>query len=239
MTQNNGFESSTSLGLAGLNVVIEDENEYVFVPGDFDDDADDLLNNEEWDEDDDDDWTNCDLSPSLSCATSVATNVTLKDLNLIEDSAMMDIDEDANERTDVDAMDTEETRESKLAQLAIRKVNPKNGRRLSNKKLRKKIKMMKKAAAARAAAEALASQKAAADAAIMASSLESADTAVSDVPVSSSTSGRGAKSPKRKSHSSNVAVACAMEAIDTYRGEIEAGKRAQRKMRTVSIDIQG
>jgi len=229
MNKNDASESTTSLGLSGLNVVIEDETEYDLI-ADF--------NLDEWDGDDDD-WTNCDMSPSLSCATSVATNVTLKDLNLIEDSAMLDLEDD-------DAMDIDGVVGSKCENggagsgTNFRIVNPKNGRRLSNKKLRKKLKMMKKAAAARAAAEALASQKAEADAAILASSLESTDTAMSDLVVASSAiSDRGTKSPKRKSHSGSIAVACAHEALDTYRGEIEAGRRAQRKMRTVSIDIQG
>ena len=222
---NAAMESSTTLALTGLNVVIEDESDYVFVPGgEFDGDH---LNLDEWEDDDDDDWTNCDLSPSLSCATSVATNVTLRDLNLIEDSltmAPMDVD---------NAMETDATRNLFSSNLA----NPKNGRRLSNKKLRKKMKLMKKAAAARAAAEALAAQQ---KEEAMASSSESTaamSTEEEMPPTVAAKSSRMRMSPKRKpGRSTNMQVACAQESLAQYREEIEAGK-GRKKTRAVSIDL--
>ncbi len=196
MNQNHVLDSSFSAQLlpVGLNVVIEDESDYVFVCGDDDIDID-LLVNKEADHDDDDDdvdddidwdegsYDHCDLSPSLSCATSVATNVTLKDLNLDTGAAAttktttgdanimattmvmddpMDVDEDVN--GDCGNWNSMLGRTSTSASVIIAHAqhyfaaNPKGGRRLSNKKLRKKMKNMKKAAAARALAE----QKAAA-----------------------------------------------------------------------------
>lgn len=167
----------------GLNVVIEDESEYVFVAGVDDDDIDllDTNNNEAVVEhhDDDIDWDegsydNCDLSPSLSCATSVATNVTLKDLNLTLTATAtttegsnsmttmmvlddpMDVDEDCGWNSTLGRTDTSATAIGNAEHFFA--VNHKSGRRLSNKKLRKRMQNMKKAAAARALAE----QKAAA-----------------------------------------------------------------------------
>lgn len=230
MDLNNVLESSATLALTGLNVVIEDESEYVFVAGDAE------VNLDEWD---DDEWTNCDLSPSLSCATSVTSSA----LNLIEDSAMMDVDDDG--RT---AMETDEARDDgnqTMSEDANGKVfamaNPKNGRRLSNKKLRKKMKMMKKAAAARAAAEALANQKAS----MASSSSSSSSTAMSEdlpapvVPKTRATnSGKSnTTSPQRRTRSMNIAVACAHESLAAYREEIEAGKARLKKTRAVSIDL--
>eukprot|EP00581_Thalassiosira_minuscula_P001624 CAMPEP_0183738822 /NCGR_PEP_ID=MMETSP0737-20130205/55557_1 /TAXON_ID=385413 /ORGANISM="Thalassiosira miniscula, Strain CCMP1093" /LENGTH=228 /DNA_ID=CAMNT_0025973457 /DNA_START=153 /DNA_END=839 /DNA_ORIENTATION=- len=216
------MESSSTLALTGLNVVIEDESDYVFVAGDLDDaDLDD------WD---DVSYDHCDLSPSLSCATSVATNITLKDLNLIEDR------DDGNEHGNVDhseegslkrKSDSDYNSEGETRKSFSFMANPKNGRRISNKKLRKKVKMMKKAAAARAAAEALAAQKASLSSS--SSSSDSAETLVAPPPSSSPprTSSRCKSSPKRKArgmHTNNIAVACAEEALAAYREEIEAGK---------------
>eukprot|EP00571_Detonula_confervacea_P000035 CAMPEP_0172323748 /NCGR_PEP_ID=MMETSP1058-20130122/49478_1 /TAXON_ID=83371 /ORGANISM="Detonula confervacea, Strain CCMP 353" /LENGTH=219 /DNA_ID=CAMNT_0013039827 /DNA_START=66 /DNA_END=725 /DNA_ORIENTATION=+ len=218
------MESSSALALADLNVVIEDEGDYVFVAGDFDDDDNGLL--DEWE--DDESYDHCHLSPSLSCATSVATNITLKDLNLIEDSAvMMDIDDDGPT-----PMDTEDARDEGSSNRMMNgtarnhypssMANPKNGRRISNKKLRKKMKHLKKVAAAKAAAEAIVSQKA-------------------SIMTDFSSWGSNVASPKRKPRSvrlssSNLAVACAQESLAAYREEIEAGK-AQKKTRAVSIDV--
>jgi hypothetical protein len=109
MNQNHVTESSSSvlLPMLGLNVVIEDESEdYVLVGGDVDVDL--TLDNDEWDEGS---YDHCDLSPSLSCATSVATNVTLKDLNLAAGAGdsnvvMMvdDHDDDLDDPMDVDVL---------------------------------------------------------------------------------------------------------------------------------------
>ena len=226
---NAAMESSTTLALTGLNVVIEDESDYVFVPsGEFDGEH---LNLDEWDDEDDDDWTNCDLSPSLSCATSVATNVTLKDLNLIEDSmtmAPMDVD-NAMETDCNDAVTRNVFSSNNLA-------NPKNGRRLSNKKLRKKMKLMKKAAAARAAAEALAAQQ---KEEAMASSSESIAAMSTEEEMPPTVAAKSSRmSPKRKPGRSttNMQVACAQESLAQYREEIEAGK-GRKKTRAVSIDL--
>jgi hypothetical protein len=175
--------------------VIEDEVDYVIVG---DDDVDLLVNEVDDDGVDDDfEWDDasydhCDLSPSLSCDTSVATNVTLKDLNLTGAAATtatgdsndvmmtmmvlddpMDVDEAGNggciEWTSTLGRTT--TTGTSSAAIAAAEnffatTNPKSGRRLSNKKLRKKMKNMKKAAAARALAE----QKAAAENAVTATS---------------------------------------------------------------------
>lgn len=178
---NHQYHELLPLGLN--NAAIEDEVDYVIVG---DDDVN-LLGNEVDDEDIDDDfewddasYDHCDLSPSLSCATSVATNVTLKDLNLIGAAAATTATGDSNDDMMTmmvldDPMDVDEagngdciewtstlgrttgTGTSSAAENFFA-TNPKSGRRLSNKKLRKKLKNMKKAAAARALAE----QKAAA-----------------------------------------------------------------------------
>jgi len=50
--------------------------------------------------DDDSSWDNCNLSRTLSCATSVATNLTLRDLNLVEGDDGMDCDDDDDEGFD-------------------------------------------------------------------------------------------------------------------------------------------
>jgi len=136
----------------GLNVVIEDESDYVFVAdrrtssnGADDDEM------EGWD--DDEEWDDCNVSPSLSCVTSVATDVTL-----IEDSIMDDADEE--EKNTTEPMDTTDNKTEKSSGAPSLKnfpttaslANPKNGRRLSNKKLKKKMKMLKKIAAAKKAA---------------------------------------------------------------------------------------
>jgi len=179
---NHQYHELLPLGLN--NAAIEDEVDYVIVG---DDDVN-LLGNEVDDEDIDDDfewddasYDHCDLSPSLSCATSVATNVTLKDLNLIGAAAattatgdsnndmmtMMVLDDpmDIDEAGNGDCIEwtstlgrTTGSGTSSAAENFFATTNPKSGRRLSNKKLRKKMKNMKKAAAARALAE----QKAAA-----------------------------------------------------------------------------
>lgn len=207
MNQNHVLDSSFSAQLlpVGLNVVIEDESDYVFVGGDDDIDID-VLVNEEVDHDDDDvdddiDWDersydHCDLSPSLSCATSVATNVTLKDLNLDTGAAAttttttgdanimtttmvmddpMDVDEDVN--GDCGNWNSMLGRTSTSVIIADAEhyfaANPKSGRRLSNKKLRMKMKKLKKAAAARALAEQKAAAKSATTAVAVVSSMSS------------------------------------------------------------------
>lgn len=230
-------ESSSSpfVALAGLNVVIEDESDYVFVAGDLLDDDD--LANGEWD---DEEWSydRCDLSPTLSCATSVATNVTLKDLNLIEEPPAMGVvepgpearDEQDHRKASIDSFERE-VRPFALA-------NPKNGRRLSNKKLRKKVKMMKKAAAAKAAAEAFAHQKAALPSDPSGPSPSEAPVVAAGGPKRSSSRGKPS-SPKRnrssRGHSgNNIAVACAQESLAAYREEVEAGK-AQKKAARVAV----
>ena len=236
-------------------VVIEEECDYVFVGGDDVDDIDDgrgglgdLLNlddgEEEYDEDGWDevsyDYDRCDLSPSLSCATSVATNVTLRDLNLVvEDAdvatsttaattaALMDVDdEDDDGDGGPTPMETEDARCENDRNVPASSAKPKNGRRLSNKKLRKKMKMMKKAAAARALAE----LKAASMSSSGAGSTSSESTASSS---SSSTPGR-VKSGGSDGWAS-LALACARESLLASRIVIEAEKEQLKKTRTVSI----
>jgi len=140
----------------GLNVVIEDESDYVFVADRrtssncADDDE-----MEGWD--DDEEWDDCNVSPSLSCVTSVATDVTL-----IEDSIMDDADEEEEKTAEPMDTTTDDKTEKSSGAPSLKKnfptttttslANPKNGRRLSNKKLKKKMKMLKKIAAAKAAA---------------------------------------------------------------------------------------
>jgi hypothetical protein len=227
-------------------VVIEEEGDYVFVGGDDVDDIDDgrgglgdLLNlddgEEEYDEDGWDevsyDYDRCDLSPSLSCATSVATNVTLRDMNLVvEDAdvatsttAMMDVDDEDDDGGPT-PMETEEARyENDRNNFPATSANPKNGRRLSNKKLRKKMKMMKKAAAARALAE----LKAASMSSSGAGSTSSESTASSSSP-------GGVKSGVSDGWAS-LALACARESLLASRIVIEAEKEQLKKTRTVSI----
>mmetsp|Transcript_31427 Transcript_31427/g.59825 ORF Transcript_31427/g.59825 Transcript_31427/m.59825 type:complete len:271 (+) Transcript_31427:504-1316(+) len=267
MNSNDVMESSTLVALTGLNVVIEDESEYVFI-------AEGDLNLDEWNNNDDDEssYDHCDLSTTLSCATSVATNVTLRDLNLIEEEdsnsiVAMDFFDSIEARDDDDddaapADDDEDDCDGSLTKrrndrdvLGVAKVfpfvtmaNPKNGRRLSNKKLRKKLKMMKKAAAAKAAFEvAMANQKAISSSLINSSSMNSAseEEAPSSSPERTSSSASRFKStstssspssPKRKSTRSNsIAVACAQETLAAYREEIEAGKLQKKAARFAAV----
>ena len=272
------------------NIVAEDESDYVFVGGDVIDDIDDgrgggggggrglddllvLDGEEEWDEVSYD-YDRCDLSPSLSCATSVATNVTLKDMNIVvsgdsgaaRSSSSMDVDDDDDDEDDDDdtggptPMDTEDddgddgakagaTSAHHPRNFPAPSANPKNGRRLSNKKLRRKMKMMKKAAAARALAEQKAAIAAAATASLSSSgattssggtSLESIaassdDGGVAETATSSPPPGNVAR-PGGSDGWASLAVACARESLMAYRVEVEAEKKEQlKKTRTVSI----
>ena len=132
------------IALTGLHV-IEDESEYVFVKGD-----EAVLDDESYD--------HCDLSPSLSCATdlSCVTEVTLKDFT------MSMIDEGVAESSMVSLDGFPHLVESKQAGKCAKEqeliptagcwtLNSSNENsnvcRLSNKKRRKKVKMMKNAAA--------------------------------------------------------------------------------------------
>ena len=194
MDHDNGVFGSSALDVADLDMVIE-EDDFVLISGKPD---------EAWD---DASYDLCDISSALSCATSVATDLTLRDLNVIEDAPAT--------TTDTDEPSSKDRADTALMFLA----NPKNGLRLSKKKqrkLRRKIKMTRKA---KAAAEELASQRLDAAAAFA-------------TPRSPPHSPRKVSSPKRKA-AANVAIACAREALAAHRDEIEAGK-TQKKTRPVA-----
>jgi len=278
------------------NIVTEEESDYVFVGDDVIDDIDDgrgggglcdllvLDGEEEWDEVSYD-YDRCDLSPSLSCATSVATNVTLKDMNIVvsgdsgvatsssSSSSSMDVDDDDDDdgddtggQTPMDTEDDDDDDGAKAGATAAHphnfpapSANPKNGRRLSNKKLRRKMKMMKKAAAARALAEQKAAIAAAAAAAAASSgssllsssgaTTSSGGTSLESIAASSDEGGGGTGGVAETTTSSpgkvarpggsdgwaSLAVACARESLMAYRMEVEAEKEQLKKTRTVSI----
>jgi hypothetical protein len=294
MSQNDTSSSMPSADY-GPNVVFEEEEceDYVIVGGYVIDDGRggaggenrrlvDLLDDD--DDEDDDGWDEVSYydddrgrdggmsSPSLSCATSVATNVTLKDLHHPVDDAsgviaagtdaaasmlssstssttmMMDVDDDDEEGMGgtipmiTDDRDYDDVGNAKvrgkddshallgrgvvvpsksdkalIAPSSSSSANPKNGRRLSNKKLRMKMKKLRKAAAARALAE----QKAA----VAASS-------ASDAAMTNGVDVGGWAS---------LAVACARESLVAYCMEFEeavnreGGADQLVKTRTVSI----
>jgi hypothetical protein len=68
MKQHNIVEMEMSV-LSNLNVVIEDDSDYVFIQD----------NDMEFD---DESYDHCDLSPDLSCAASVCSGVTLSDFKI-------------------------------------------------------------------------------------------------------------------------------------------------------------
>ncbi|EED92585.1 predicted protein [Thalassiosira pseudonana CCMP1335] len=196
--------------LDGLNV-IEDENEYVFVK----DDAMDM-------EFDDESYDHCDMSPELSCAGddlgSVASDVTLKDLNI--ESSMVSMEEDRDDGNSNnpsskgnrnDALNHDSSKEG-------------GGARLSNKKRRKKMKLLKKAAA-QAYAEAKRNETLPFEGA----TVEETHTTINQRPRSVSTSSSTStysNSRKKKSKHSNLAAACAQKSLALYREETKPKKPA-------------
>lgn len=169
--------------ISGLNV-IEDESEYVFIQ---DDDM----------EFDEESYDHCDLSPDLSCAASVCSGVTLNDFKEEGIGSSMVSLEDRNDG---------ETKDGVMKDGDVIDAMNAPGRRLCNKKRRKKLKMLKKAAAA---ARFEASRKA----------QEESPTPERNGPERGSRSkSRGAKTKSKSGV--NLAVACAHESIAAYREEV-------------------
>lgn len=109
-------------------------------------------------------------------------------------------------------------------------INPKGGtRRLSNKKLRKRMKLLKKAAADRAAAEALAAAN---------------QTATGVAPCPDRRNQRSRPMPSRRRRPPPRAASAPdlpggrSPPTPAYRAEIEARKARAKKTRAVSIDVQ-
>ena len=214
-----------SIALSELNV-IEDDREYVFV-------------NEDEAEFDDDSYDHCDLSPNLSCATSVATEFTLKDLNLSlidegVESSMVSLEEGRDDSNSNNVMldlhtgeieqrtnDPEVYGEDLTPMVECCVLSTKKTSRLSNKKRRKKLKMMKKAAAT-AAALAESNQNA---------NLSSNSDDVEQIDRRSKTS---FSKKLRKSRLHNMAVACAHESLMAYREEVRLGKQKKSLVNYVS-----
>lgn len=210
-----------SITLTELHV-IEDESEYVFIKEGETNDG--LF--------DDEDYDHCDLSPDLSCATSVATEVTLKDLNLslidegVESTTVSLGDEERDDDNSkhhfiMDSMegggggggDETETekraRENSFDKSMTSSSSSNSKSRISNKKRRKKLKMMKKAAAAAAALSAVNEQNG-----VIRVTSSTHSPARSTRAVNSSSS-------SRKSRARNVAVACVHESLAAYREEVQ------------------
>ncbi|KAL3793694.1 hypothetical protein HJC23_010266 [Cyclotella cryptica] len=186
--------------LSGLNM-IEDESEYVFVE-----------ENEEMDFDVES-YDHCDLSPDLSCAASVASGVTLNDLIQDVGSSMVSLEDDRNdgESKHADSMDVQN---DESGDFAMNDFNPHNGRRLCNKKRRKKLKMLKKAAAA-AHFESLRK----------AQSMPTDRVSVSERTAPERTSRSKPSSSVKSKKVHNLAVACAHESLAAFREEVVAGKQ--------------
>ena len=188
LTQDVVMEMEMSV-LSTLNV-IEDENEYVFVRDDemdFDDES----------------YDHCDLSPDLSCAASVCSGVTLNDLiqeNGIE-SSMVSVEEDRN-----DGESKEEGGKPDDGECTLN-ANLQNGRRVCNKKRRKKLKMMKKAAA-------LEARKA---------QVETPPEPVREPERTSPE--RPSRNKSKSKRSVNLAVACAHESLAAYREEVASKQK--------------
>mmetsp|Transcript_21891 Transcript_21891/g.46022 ORF Transcript_21891/g.46022 Transcript_21891/m.46022 type:complete len:222 (+) Transcript_21891:208-873(+) len=213
--------SQNNVTLTELHV-IEDESEYVFVKEDLD--HGELFDDESYD--------HCDLSPDLSCATSVATEVTLKDLNLslVDETAEFttvppdeERDEDDSKKVVLDSSneggvcDTEN--EKRVRENSFDKsvsssasCSKSTGSRLSNKKRRKKLKMMKKQQAAAAALATINDER-------NISNRNSAANSLS--PRRRSKSNCSSSSSMRRYRMSNVAVACAHDSLASYREEVQ------------------
>ncbi|KAL7507555.1 hypothetical protein ACHAXN_006872 [Cyclotella atomus] len=188
MEQTNVVEMEMSV-LSGFNVEGGDESEYVFIQ---DDDMDF----------DDESYDHCDLSPDLSCAASVCSGVTLGDFKDV--GASMVSLEDRNDG------------ESKYVKedVTMDAMNA-PGRRLCNKKRRKKLKMLKKAAAA---AHFEASRKA--------QEAAEAETLAPERSVSERESRSKSRAKSKSKSGVNLAVACAHESIAAYREEVGGKKKS-------------
>ncbi|KAL7487821.1 hypothetical protein ACHAW6_013420 [Cyclotella cf. meneghiniana] len=187
--------------LSGLNI-IEDESEYVFVE-----------ENEDM-QFDEDSYDHCDLSPDLSCAASVASGVTLNDLIQDVGSSMVSLEDDRNDDESKHADPMGDAKNDESGDLMMNAFNLHNGRRLCNKKRRKKIKMLKKAAAA---AHFESMRKAQTMPADPVSAFERS------VPERTSRFKQSSSVKSKKVH--NLAVACAHESLAAFREEVVAGKQ--------------
>ena len=195
MNTHSSTNAEDSMTLGGLPSVIGDENEYVFVDSDDDD---------EFDDDEYDHIT--DLSPVISCDGSVATELT--DLKSLIDEGVAMVN---NSDNSVNTAATFSTGANK----------PTNGRRVSNKKRRKMIKMMKKKAAAEKAKKALEAQLAR-DLSSSTSSEETTGGAGSRRARRSRSNSGGSSYKERKARASNnFQVACAQQALAAFRKEVE------------------
>lgn len=195
MNTHSSTNAEDSMTLGGLPSVIGDENEYVFVDSDDDD---------EFDDDEYDHIT--DLSPVISCDGSVATELT--DLKSLIDEGVAMVN---NSDNSVNTAATFSTGANK----------PTSGRRVSNKKRRKMIKMMKKKAAAEKAKKALEAQLAR-DLSSSTSSEETTGGAGSRRARRSRSNSGGSSYKERKARASNnFQVACAQQALAAFRKEVE------------------
>ena len=195
MNTHSSTNAEDSMTLGGLPSVIGDENEYVFVDSDDDD---------EFDDDEYDHIT--DLSPVISCDGSVATELT--DLKSLIDEGVAMVN---NSDNSVNTAATFSTGANK----------PTSGRRVSNKKRRKMIKMMKKKAAAEKAKKALDAQLAR-DLSSSTSSEETTGGAGSRRARRSRSNSGGSSYKERKARASNnFQVACAQQALAAFRKEVE------------------
>lgn len=195
MNTHSSTNAEDSMTLGGLPSVIGDENEYVFVDSDDDD---------EFDDDEYDHIT--DLSPVISCDGSVATELT--DLKSLIDEGVAMVN---NSDNSVNTAATFSTGANK----------PSSGRRVSNKKRRKMIKMMKKKAAAEKAKKALEAQLAR-DLSSSTSSEETTGGAGSRRARRSRSNSGGSSYKERKARASNnFQVACAQQALAAFRKEVE------------------
>ena len=196
MNTHSSTNAEDSMTLGGLPSVIGDENEYVFVDSDDDD---------EFDDDEYDHIT--DLSPVISCDGSVATELT--DLKSLIDEGVAMVN---NSDNSVNTAATFSTGANK----------PTSGRRVSNKKRRKMIKMMKKKAAAEKAKKALDAQLAR----DLSSSTSSEETTTGGAGSrrarrSRSNSGGSSYKERKARASNNFQVACAQQALASFRKEVE------------------
>lgn len=201
-----------SIALAGSRV--ESEQEYVFVK---DDDF----------EFDDDSYDHCDVSTDLSCATSVASEVTLKDFSMSQiqegiESSVVSLDEAGAVKVPGDPAEikTEKRQMPDMSDLSTTKETC----RLSNKKRRKQIKTMKKAAAAAAAAAVALTQ-------VNHHPHPSPPRPIAQERQRSRRSKTASSMTISKSRSRNIAVACAQESLEAYREEI----RMERQKKTMTM----
>lgn len=194
MNTHSSTSAEDSMTLGGLPSVIGDENEYVFVDSDDDD---------EFDDDEYDHIT--DLSPVISCDGSVATELT--DLKSLIDEGVAMVNNSDNSVNTAATFSTG--------------ANKPSGRRVSNKKRRKMIKMMKKAAAAEKAKKALEAQLAREMSSSTSSDETTGGAGSRRTRRSRSNSGGSSYKERKARASNNFQVACAQQALAAFRKEAE------------------